>query len=114
MAVEIFSSSSTTRRDGLRSLAADAAFSSLFPDLLLSVAVPIISDFRQRVAIRGVGTEGAGGVARLRRKEYNRKSRVNSSNKLAVGSGQLAARTVFHLHCQLPTAYCQLIIVHFL
>src|SRR2546423_11191988 len=92
MAVEIFSSSSTTRRDGLRSLAADAAFSSLFPDLLLSVAVPIISDFRQRVAIRGVGTEGAGGVARLRRKEYNRKSRVNSSNKLAVGCGTWAVR----------------------
>src|SRR5207302_6177441 len=88
MAVEIFSSSSTTRRDGLRSLAADAAFSSLFPDLLLSVAVPIISDFRQRVAIRGVGTEGAGGVARLRRKEYNRKSCVNTSKNRKEADGR--------------------------
>src|SRR5437588_4477376 len=110
MAVEIFSSSSTTRRDGLRSLAADAAFSSLFPDLLLSVAVPIISDFRQRVAIRGVGTEGAGGVARLRRKEYNRKSCVNSSNKLAVGSGQQEqfSSSLPTAHCLLPTYYCPL------
>src|SRR5437868_14542502 len=101
MAVEIFSSSSTTRRDGLRSLAADAAFSSLFPDLLLSVAVPILSDFRQRVAIRDVGTEGTGGVARLRRKEYNSKICVNSCNKLAVPHELLAAGTVliFTAHC---------------
>src|ERR1043165_69909 len=97
MAEEMFSSSSTTRRVGLRALGVGAASSSLFPDLTLSEAVVCISDFVKEWRPRGIETGSAGGVARLSHKEYSREMPVNSSRndrRQAAGAGGRELRLI--------------------